>query len=432
MNLMINVLFDQVRSRSLSLMQGISAEDAQLQSMPDASPLKWHLAHTSWFFETFVLKAFVDSYQVFDPRFDYLFNSYYTAVGQHQPRHQRGLLSRPSLERVFAYRQHIDTAMRAHLSTFTPAQRAVIEIGLHHEMQHQELMVTDFKHALWHNRYALAQVHVESSPVRVSGLQQWCDFKGGLSIIGADCVGSHNDTFTPAPHFAYDNECPAHKQYLAPFALAKFPVTNGDFLQFIEDGGYQTPAYWMSEGFEQVTRGHWQAPLYWCLRKYQTSGLASDIQVMTWGGYKTLNLAEPVVHISWYEADAFARWAGARLPTEAEWEVAAAQHRVHGHFLEDQLYHPRAVPHTSEFDEPLVGLFGDVWEWTQSSYSPYPGFQPAPAELSEYNGKFMVNQKVLRGGSCASPQAHIRATYRNFFHPHQRWQFTGLRLAQDR
>lgn len=420
---MIKALFNQVRRRSLTLMQGISAEDAQLQSMPEASPLKWHLAHTSWFFETFVLRKHVADYEVFDPHFNYLFNSYYDAIGERHPRPQRGLLSRPSLERVLAYRNHVDASMTAYFDQFSATEQRIIEIGLHHEMQHQELMITDFKHALWHNRYALAQVNVDNnSEPSVSGLDAWCEFVGGLQIIGSD----------GADGYAYDNECPEHKHYLAPFALAKYPITNGDFLQFIEAGGYQACEHWMAEGFDHVTREQWLAPLYWRLGKYQASGDASDIRVMTWGGYKTLDLAEPVAHISWYEADAFARWAGARLPTEAEWEMAAKQQSVTGHFLEDQLYHPRSLSSANVNDQPLVALFGDVWEWTQSSYAPYPGFQPAPGALSEYNGKFMVNQMVLRGGSCASPQAQLRATYRNFFHPHHRWQFSGLRLAQDR
>ena len=420
---MIKALFNQVRRRSLTLMQGISAEDAQLQSMPEASPLKWHLAHTTWFFETFVLGKYVADYKVFDAQFNYLFNSYYDAVGDRHPRPHRGLLSRPSLERVLAYRDHVDAAMATHFDTFSTTELQVTEIGLHHEMQHQELMITDFKHALWHNRFGLAHVNVASNDEpSVSGLDSWCEFSGGLHIIGSD----------GEQEYAYDNECPEHKRYLAPFALAKFPVTNGDFLQFIEAGGYQACEYWMAEGFEQVTREHWFAPLYWCLGKYQASGDAKDIRVMTWGGYKALNLSEPVTHISWYEADAFARWAGARLPSEAEWEVGAQQQAVSGHFLEDQLYHPRSLASVSDNEQRLVALFGDVWEWTQSNYTAYPGFQPAPGALSEYNGKFMINQMVLRGGSCATPKAQIRATYRNFFHPHHRWQFSGLRLAQDR
>ena len=415
--------FNSVRRRSLVLIQGLSAEDAQLQSMPEASPLKWHLAHTSWFFETFVLKAFDSSYQVFDPTFEYLFNSYYDRVGRRQPRAHRGLISRPSLERVLEYRNYVDASIGELLPTLTDLQATVVEVGLHHEMQHQELMITDFKHALWHNRYALTRLAAPPTATSTpSGLDQWVAFKGGVQTMGTDATNG----------FAYDIESPQHQVFLAPYALSKYPVSNQDYLAFIEDGGYQKPEFWMMEGFDLVQRQGWQHPLYWCMQAYLQSGKPEDIQVMTWGGYRSLDLSESVVHISWYEADAFARWAGARLPTEAEWEQAATQQAVKGHFLEDQLYHPRSLSDTSVEDDALVSLFGDVWEWTQSPFTPYPGFRPGPGALAEYNSKFMVNQFVLRGGSCASAAMHIRPTYRNFFYPHHRWQFSGLRLAQDR
>lgn len=415
--------FKEVRQRSLTLMQGISAEDAQIQSMPDASPLKWHLAHTTWFFETFVLKPNTDTYQVFDGSYEYLFNSYYDSVGSRHPRPHRGLISRPSLERVLEYRQYVDKCMASSFDQFSAQQRAVIEVGLHHEMQHQELMITDFKHALWRNRYALTQLAPpDAVSSGYSGTNNWAEFNAGSKYLGTDASDG----------FAYDVEGPQHQVYMAPFALAKYPITNLDYLNFIEDGGYQNPEFWMSEGFDLAQREGWQSPLYWCLKRYQQSGQPEDIKVMTWGGYRALALNEPVVHISWYEADAFARWAGSRLPTEAEWEHAATQQQVVGHFLEDKLYHPRSLPEQTSQEQPLVALFGDVWEWTQSPFTPYPGFRPAHGALAEYNSKFMVNQFVLRGGSCASAAQHIRPTYRNFFHPHQRWQFSGLRLAQDR
>lgn len=421
---MIKDAYQTVRKQTRTLMQGISAEDAQLQSMPDASPLKWHLAHTTWFFETFVLKAFVAPYEVFDTRFNYLFNSYYNAAGKRHPRAERGLLSRPSLETIWAYREHVDNAMLKAMDALTNKQLAVVEVGLHHEMQHQELMLTDFKHALWHNRYGLTQIAAAAKEnSHCSGLDTCTEFSGGLHVIGADS----------ATGFAYDIECPEHKYYVAPFALAKYPVTNADFIDFIKDGGYQNADLWMSEGFELAQQQSWQAPLYWRLHDFLANQNPEHIEVMTWGGYRRLNPNEPVVHISWYEADAFARWAGARLPSEQEWEHAARSQPVQGHFIEDALYHPRSLHGVTQApDAPLVAIFGDVWEWTQSAYTGYPGFRPAPGALSEYNGKFMSNQMVLRGGSCASAKAHIRATYRNFFHPHQRWQYSGLRLAQDR
>lgn len=424
-NAMLTEFYRQVRQRSLTLIQGLSAEDTQLQSMPDASPLKWHLAHTSWFFETFVLLAHDPDYQAFDPTFNYLYNSYYNAAGKRHPRAHRGMVSRPSLERIRDYRAHIDDAMLRILPSIDTQIEDIVQVGLHHEMQHQELMVTDFKHALWLNRYALTQIAAGlATPLdeAVSSLNNWRDYDGGLVLIGHDA----------SQGYGYDIESPEHQYYLQPFALARSPVTNADFLRFIDDGGYQNPDFWMSEGFELSQQQQWQSPLYWCMRQYLQSSDPNDIQLMTWGGYRRIDLNEPVTHISWYEADAFARWAGARLPTEFEWEHAARQQAVSGHFLEDKLYHPRAIATHAAKTDQLQQLFGDVWEWTQSSYAPYPGFQPAPGALSEYNGKFMINQMVLRGGSCASAQAHIRATYRNFFHPHQRWQFSGLRLAQDR
>lgn len=417
--------YQSVRQQSVRLITGLSAEDTQLQSMPDASPLKWHLAHTTWFFETFLLKPHCDAYQIFDPRFEFLFNSYYDSVGARHPRPQRGLLSRPSLEQVLAYRRHVDDAMATWLNAIPEELKPVLTIGLHHEMQHQELMLTDFKHALWQNLYAFEeQLPSPASHVPIhSGRADWIEFSGGTVRCG------HSDPTS----FAYDCESPAHSVYLAPYALARYPVTNQDWLEFIADNGYQRSDLWLSEGFALAQQEQWRAPLYWDTEVFAVTQDPSDIRLMTWHGWQTLDPAEPVCHISLYEADAFARWAGARLPTEFEWEHAVAEQHVEGHFADSDAdsgkFHPR--PATSAHSAKPAGMFGNVWEWTQSPFSPYPGFHPAQGALAEYNGKFMINQYVLRGGSCASPGAHIRPSYRNFFHPHQRWQFSGLRLAKD-
>lgn len=414
-------LYDDVRQCSLVLVEGLSAEDMQLQSMPDASPLKWHLAHTSWFFETFFLKPHPVKYKVFDPQFEYLFNSYYDAVGARHPRPMRGLLSRPSLTKIIQYRQHVDEAVRQRWHELSTEQEGILTIGLHHEMQHQELMVTDFKHALWQNQYALPHLSAPDSPGSQSGQTHWVHFAAGPGHLGHDMQQG----------FAYDCESPRHKVQLPSYALGQYPVNNRDWLQFINDHGYKRPELWLSEGFDQAQRNNWHAPLYWDLQDFQQSGDINDIRVMTWHGHRELDLDEPVCHISFYEADAFARWAGARLPSEAEWENAANKQALSGNFLNTDICHPRPVEKIEDKSETLAALFGDVWEWTQSAYSPYPGFRPAQGALGEYNGKFMVNQYVLRGGSCASSKEHIRSTYRNFFHPHQRWQFSGLRLAKD-
>lgn len=409
--------FHSVRQQSLKLIQGLSAEDTQLQSMPDASPLKWHLAHTTWFFETFLLKAHKSDYPVFDDHFEYLFNSYYDSVGERHPRPIRGLLSRPSLEQILAYRAHVDHAMAQWLDALPENLRPILTIGLHHEMQHQELMLTDFKHALWQNRYALGEA---ASPApRQLPCADWAEFSGGTVHCG----------HSGQTDFAYDSEGPQHTVQLAPYALARYPVSNQDWLDFMQDNGYRRPELWLSEGFTLARQHQWRAPLYWDMDTFIHSGNPADIRVMTWHGWQSLDLAEPVCHISLYEADAFARWAGARLPTEFEWEHAASLQAVEGHFLQSGRHHPRPVV---EHKDALADIFGNVWEWTQSPFAAYPGFRPAQGALAEYNGKFMINQYVLRGGSCASAQAHIRPSYRNFFHPHQRWQFSGMRLAQDR
>lgn len=402
--------YARVRDNSLAIARPLSAEDCQAQSMPDASPVKWHLAHTSWFFETFLLAPAGEP--PFDPAFRVLFNSYYDGVGEQFPRPSRGLLTRPSLDRVLAWREAVDCAMEKLLSApLDVPVRALVELGIAHEEQHQELMLTDLKHLLFQNplrpAYAGRWPLTPVSPAPAG----WVEFPGGLFSIGHDGEG-----------FAFDNEGPRHRVYLEPFALASRPVTNGEWAEFIADGGYRRPELWLAAGWAAVTSEDWQAPLYW----RETEG---DWHCFTLHGDAPLDPNSPVVHVSFYEADAYARWAGARLPTEAEWEVAAAGAAPEGNFMDGRTFHPladRAPPGDS-----LRQMFGDVWEWTRSDYQPYPGFRPAEGAVGEYNGKFMVGQQVLRGGSCATPPGHVRASYRNFFPPAARWQFSGLRLARD-
>ncbi|HVW72269.1 MAG TPA: ergothioneine biosynthesis protein EgtB [Rhizomicrobium sp.] len=370
-----------VRAHTEALTRPLSAEDSQLQSMPDASPAKWHLAHTSWFFETVIL-ANRPGYKAFDPRLAYLFNSYYEALGPRHPRPRRGLLSRPSLEEVYAYRAHVDAAMAQ--ACTDPALHELIVLGLHHEQQHQELILTDIKHAFFSNPLLPAYRGAAPAPRQAQPLDR-LSIPGGVSSIGHDGSG-----------FAFDNEGPRHQVLLKPFRIASRPVSNGEYQAFIADGGYRRPEFWLSDGWARVQEEHWEAPLYWLK---DDDGSES---VFTLSGVQPLDIHAPVEHVSFYEAAAYATWAGARLPTEFEWEVAA----------------------------PLFA-HGEVWEWTRSSYDPYPGFKAFEGVAAEYNGKFMIGQMVLRGGSSATPPGHIRATYRNFFPPAARWQFSGIRLAED-
>jgi len=404
--------FRAIRAATEALAAPLSAEDCAIQSMPDASPIKWHLAHTSWFFETFVLEPHLPGYRVHDAAFRVLFNSYYNAVGDKHPRPQRGLLSRPSLDDVRAYRAHVDAAMSALLARpkLASGLNGLIELGLNHEQQHQELILTDVKHLLSCNplRPSYAQAPAADEAAKTPPLA-WIAFAGGVVEIGNDGTG-----------FSFDNETPRHRQYLNAYALASRPVTNAEYAAFIGDGGYRRPELWLSEGWDWVTANRIAAPLYW-----EDDG---GKRQFTLHGVLPLGGGAPVCHVSLFEADAYARWAGARLPTEAEWEVAAATAAVDGNFVEDGWLRPRPLRRDSM---PLAQLFGDVWEWTQSAYAPYPGFHPAAGAIGEYNGKFMVNQYVLRGGSCATPRSHIRATYRNFFPASARWQFSGFRLARD-
>ncbi len=402
--------YRHLRAESEALASPLSPEDCALQSMPDASPAKWHLAHTSWFFETLVLEG-TRGYRVFHPGFRVLFNSYYQSVGEQYPRPQRGLLSRPALAEVMAYRQHVDRAVLALLETGADATlRQVVELGLHHEQQHQELLLTDVKHLFSRNplrpAYRPGAPELRADP----GPLAWHAFPEGLRWLGCGGEG-----------FAFDNERPRHRVFAPAFELASRPVANAEYRAFVEDGGYARPELWLSDGFAAAQREGWRAPLYW-----EEQGGAW--QILTLAGPRPLRPEEPVCHVSHFEADAFARWAGARLPTEAEWECAAAGVPVEGNFVESSCLHPQPAP------KPAAGpgqLFGDVWEWTASPYVPYPGFRPLAGSLGEYNGKFMSGQMVLRGGSCASPSSHLRATYRNFFPPTARWQFSGIRLARD-
>ncbi|OLC67550.1 MAG: hypothetical protein AUH79_04210 [Betaproteobacteria bacterium 13_1_40CM_4_64_4] len=400
-----------IRAATEALAAPLSAEDCAIQSMPDASPVKWHLAHTSWFFETFVLEPHVPGYRFYDAAFRVLFNSYYNAVGDKHPRPQRGLLSRPSLAAIHAYRAHVDAAMDTLLARNQPSSRltALIELGLNHEQQHQELILTDVKHLLSCNplKPAYAPARAADAAATAPSLE-WVEFGEGLVEIGHDGSG-----------FAFDNETPRHRQFLEAFALASRPVTSAEYAAFVADDGYCRAELWLSEGWDWINANGIAAPLY------REDGGARQF---TLHGMQPVDGHAPVCHVSLFEANAYARWAGARLPTEAEWELAAATVPIEGRFAEDSALHPLPARRDRA---ALAQLFGDVWEWTQSAYAPYPGFRPATGAIGEYNGKFMCNQFVLRGGSCATPRVHIRASYRNFFPATARWQFSGFRLARD-
>ncbi|MGV8843558.1 MAG: ergothioneine biosynthesis protein EgtB [Pseudomonas sp.] len=425
--------YARVRAQSLALAEGLSAEDCQVQSMADASPVKWHLAHTAWFFETFVLAPALPGYREFDPAFRSLFNSYYVGVGARAPRAERGLISRPTLETVLVYRAQIDAALQHGLASgvFEASTLALIELGLQHEQQHQELIVTDLKHHFSRNpllpqyrpladaESAEASVTETAGPAATEEAGDAAEtaeatslpltfipFAAGLSQIGHADAG-----------FAFDNELPRHRVFIEPFALASRLVTNAEYAAFIADGGYQRPELWLSDGWDTVQREGWCAPLYWLEAgcAYTLAGAAERVG------------NQPVCHVSFYEADAYARWAGARLPTEIEWERAAQGVPRAGNFVENERWQPVAA----QGEDGLQQLFGDAWEWTNSAYLGYPGYRPASGAVGEYNGKFMINQMVLRGGSCVTPGEHIRASYRNFFPPATRWQFSSIRLARS-
>jgi len=396
-----------VRNQTVSLCEPLQVEDFVVSTMPDVSPTKWHLAHTSWFFETFVLADHMPDYTSPNPRYAFLFNSYYVQAGERHCRAQRGLVTRPSVREVFEYRRHVDDAMGRLFDEIGgdsshPAW-PVIELGIHHEQQHQELLLTDIKHVFWMNPLRPAY-HAKPASSSSGGRTNWHEFNAGVRQLGHTGHG-----------FAFDNEGPAHRVFLEAFRIAPRLATNAEYLGFIEDGGYRRPELWLSNGWATVRENGWNAPLYW-------EKVDNQWREFTLAGDGALDLSQPVCHVSYYEADAYARWRGCRLPTEAEWETAAAGKPVAGTFADSARFHPAPT-------EGLGQWYGDAWQWTQSAYVAYPGFQPSPGAVGEYNGKWMCDQWVLRGASCATPQSHARLTYRNFFPSDARWQFTGIRLA---
>lgn len=406
-----------VRQMTEKLVEPLTPEDQNLQSMDDASPAKWHRAHTTWFFETFLLQPHQPAYCVFDEHYNYLFNSYYEAVGERHPRPERGILSRPTADTVTQYRRYVDAAMEELIARIDDAALGqiapLLALGLAHEQQHQELILTDIKHAFWRNPVSLAYQPAQGFTRDMPPPLDFVSFAGGIVEIGHDGHG-----------FAFDNEGPRHRVLLNPYRIASRPISCGEYLLFMEDGGYSQPELWLSDGWATVQREGWQAPLYWT-RDAKKGGW----QIFTLNGKRAIDPAEPVCHVSFFEAAAFATWAGKRLPTEAEWEHAAQSGRCEfrGGFLDRA--HPH--PHPASAPPGRLQMFGEVWEWTRSGYEPYPGFKPAGGAIGEYNGKFMCSQIVLRGGSCVTPPGHVRASYRNFFPPAARWQFSGIRLAED-
>lgn len=412
--------FHEVRNFSTALCANLEPEDFVVQSMPDVSPTKWHLAHTTWFFETFILKKFVSGYHADVPEYAYLFNSYYNAAGDMHRRDLRGLISRPTVSEAQRYRSSIDAHVDNLLSdadeNLIDEIEPILILGTHHEQQHQELLVTDIKHVFAQNPlypvFRAGRARPPGAPPSQLAPLRFVDFDESIVEIGHD-----------GPGFSYDNEGPRHQALVSAFSLASRPVTNGEYLQFIENGGYARAEFWLSLGWITVNEQRWQAPLYWVKR----DGAWWNF---TLSGFRPVDESEPVTHVSYFEADAYANWAGARLPTEFEWERAASDCPIEGNFVENEAFHPRPAPASVQARD-LHQMFGDVWEWTRSAYSPYPGYRAAPGALGEYNGKFMCNQYVLRGGSCATSRTHIRRTYRNFFQPEKRWQFTGIRLARD-
>ena len=409
---MRNGHYGEVRGRTEALCAPLATDDYQVQSVIDASPPKWHLAHVTWFFETFLLKPYSPGYRPLDARYERLFNSYSNTVGPFHPRAERHTLSRPTVTEVYEYRAHVDREMKLLIDDCPerdrPAVESRTELGLHHEQQHQELLLMDIKRNFFAN--PMFPVYAERAAATISEAPpaRWLDFSGGIHEMG-HAGGA----------FAFDNERPRHKVYLRDYRLASRPVTNDEYLEFVEGGGYSRPELWLSDGWATIQSRGWRAPLYWVR-------VEDEWQEMTLAGLVPLEDAAPVCHLSYYEADAYARWRDARLPTEAEWEAAAGGEPIEGNFADSGAYHPRPANGSGD-----AQWYGDVWEWTSSAYAPYPGYRPLEGALGEYNGKFMSSQYVLRGGCCATPRSHMRATYRNFFYPPDRWPFTGVRLAQD-
>lgn len=433
----LSARFAEVRAFTESLCGGLATEDYVVQSSPDVSPTKWHLAHTTWFWETFVLTPFADGYRPYDERYPFLFNSYYVQAGERHCRAQRGYLSRPTVEEVFAYRHHVDEAMAALLDGFAEADRPdvadVVEVGLHHEQQHQELMLTDLKHVFAVNPLRPAYCERAEAPSVAPGPLGWRRFEAGLHEVGFEA----RDGRTSRGRFHFDNERPRHRQFVEAFEIADRLVTCGEYLEFMADGGYDDTPLWLSLGWATRVENEWTEPFYWERDEDSPTGYS----VFTLSGMKPVDPNEPVCHLSYFEADAFARWAGARLPSEFEWEVAARTvwdgHRdAPGPFADAGRFHPTPAPPVGGDGAPadapaLRQMYGQVWQWTHSQYTPYPGYKPLEGALGEYNGKFMANQFVLRGGSVATSRSHIRPTYRNFFPPDATWQITGLRLARS-
>ena len=410
--------YREIRDFTTGLCANLEPEDCVVQSMPDVSPTKWHVAHTTWFFETFILKKFLPGYRAEIPQYAYLFNSYYNAAGDMHRRDLRGLISRPTVKEARRYRASIDSHIANLLSDADEKLLVEIEpiliLGIHHEQQHQELLITDIKHVFAQNPLhpIFRERKIDIVPAKAAPIY-FVDFDEATVEIGHEDSG-----------FSYDNEGPRHRALVGTFSLASRPVTNGEYMKFIEAGGYTRPEFWLSLGWMTVNEQRWQAPLYWVKRD-------DAWWHFTLSGFRLIDESEPVTHVSYFEADAFANWSDARLPTEFEWERAAGDLPIEGNLVEKEQFHPQALTAAGQDRNHLHQMFGDVWEWTRSAYSPYPGYRAAPGALGEYNGKFMCNQYVLRGGSCATSSSHIRPTYRNFFQPEKRWQFTGIRLARD-